>query len=1148
MSHRLAIAIAATMLAAAFGAAPARAVTFAVDSELDGGDTIPGNGGCNASIEGPPLCTLRAAVEESNALAGPDRITVPAGDYHLTQSTALNITSVLDIIGASARTVTVRQLGDIDTGEGTDRVFNVTPSGQALLRRLTITNGRADSRNNHFGGNIRNNQGALTLDEVAVVGGEANSGGGVANLAGDLTITQSTFSGNQAPAEVDAGGDAGAILNVGNAKVPATLQIDTSTVSGNDARLVGGIFSYGHTDNKVVVTNSTIAFNTSGDRGGGGGVGINDGTATFENTIVSNNASRIDVTHPNCSVAATAALGSLGHNLEDATDCGFKATGDIQGVDPFLGKLSDNGGQTDTHALSADSKALDAANDATCLAADQRGFFRPQGPACDIGAYERDQPPETTLNGPSGRINDTTPTYTFSSNEPGSTKTPFECLLDAATDWIACNSPITLGPFAEGTSHTLRVRAIDLTNNVDPTPATRSFTIDTTAPGAPSITSSTPASPANDNAPELKGTAEAGSTVRLYTTADCTGAVAASGTAATFAGTGLTVNVANNTTTNFRATATDAAGNISTCSAAFTYVEDSTPPAAPSITSSTPASPANDNAPELKGTAAAGSTVRIYTTTDCTGAVAATGTAAAFANPGLTVNVANNTTTNFRATATDAAGNTSTCSAPFTYVEDSTGPTAPTITGGPDGPTNDTTPTFSFTSSEGTATFQCRVAPQPFAPCTSPHTTEALTDGPQTFIVRAVDLAGNPGTATTRDFSVETGAPDTSISDGPAGPINDSTPTFTFGSDDPAATFQCRFDADAFADCTSPHTPAVALGDGAHTFEVQAKDTAGNLDTSPATRAFSVDTRPPETSIGSGPPALTTDSTPTFEFSSDEPGSTFQCSLDAGAFAACSSPFTTAPLGPGAHTFVVRAIDPSGNIDPSPALGIDTTAAQKEFTLLGGNPGTPVLGDNFNLEAVSGDIFVSVPANAAVARARSAQAPPGYQSPIKGRVFVPLEEIRQLPIGSFVDARFGTSRMTTARNRRGRTQSGNFSAGVFQVLQSRARRAGGLTELRLKGGSFNGCRAGGSVSSDSATAAGLSRRSIRRLRSSATGRFRTRGRNSSATVRGTIWTVTDRCDGTLTTVKRGKVAVRDFRRKKTVLVRTGKSYLARAQR
>ena len=114
------------------------------------------------------------------------------------------------------------------------------------------------------------------------------------------------------------------------------------------------------------------------------------------------------------------------------------------------------------------------------------------------------------------------------------------------------------------------------------------------------------------------------------------------------------------------------------------------------------------------------------------------------------------------------------------------------------------------------------------------------------------------------------------------------------------------------------------------------------------------------------------------------------------------------------------------------------------------------------------------------------------------------------------------------------------------MLQSRARRQKGLTELRLKGSSFRRCRTRGSAAR--AGAAQLSRRTVRRLRANARGRFRTRGRNSSATVRGTVWTTTDRCDGTLTKVTRGRVAVRDFRRKKTVLVRAGKSYLARARR
>jgi ferric-dicitrate binding protein FerR (iron transport regulator) len=68
---------------------------------------------------------------------------------------------------------------------------------------------------------------------------------------------------------------------------------------------------------------------------------------------------------------------------------------------------------------------------------------------------------------------------------------------------------------------------------------------------------------------------------------------------------------------------------------------------------------------------------------------------------------------------------------------------------------------------------------------------------------------------------------------------------------------------------------------------------------------------------------------------------------------------------------------------------------------------------------------------------------------------------------------------------------------------------------------------------------------IRKLRGNGRGRFRTRGRYSAATVRGTDWTVEDRCDGTLTRVKRGRVSVRDFRRRKTVTVRAGKSYLAK---
>jgi hypothetical protein len=105
--------------------------------------------------------------------------------------------------------------------------------------------------------------------------------------------------------------------------------------------------------------------------------------------------------------------------------------------------------------------------------------------------------------------------------------------------------------------------------------------------------------------------------------------------------------------------------------------------------------------------------------------------------------------------------------------------------------------------------------------------------------------------------------------------------------------------------------------------------------------------------------------------------------------------------------------------------------------------------------------------------------------------------------------------------------------------------------MRLKGASFARCRGRRSSTGDVRAAARgrrLSRRTIRRLGSNARGRFRTRGRYSSATVRGTAWVTSDRCDGTLTRVTRGRVVVRDFRRKRSVRLRAGKRYLARAPR
>ena len=166
--------------------------------------------------------------------------------------------------------------------------------------------------------------------------------------------------------------------------------------------------------------------------------------------------------------------------------------------------------------------------------------------------------------------------------------------------------------------------------------------------------------------------------------------------------------------------------------------------------------------------------------------------------------------------------------------------------------------------------------------------------------------------------------PDTTIYSGPeeGSTIHDPTPTFGFFSSEFPEFFECRVDGEEFASCESPYT-SVPLAEGLHTFEVQAKDESGNTDPTPASRTFTFepDLEPPETTIYSGPEegSTTHDPTPTFYFESSEFPSSFECRIDSEEFAPCSFGFTTNPLVEGEHTFEVRAIDESNNVDPTPA-------------------------------------------------------------------------------------------------------------------------------------------------------------------------------------------------------------------------------------
>jgi hypothetical protein len=185
---------------------------------------------------------------------------------------------------------------------------------------------------------------------------------------------------------------------------------------------------------------------------------------------------------------------------------------------------------------------------------------------------------------------------------------------------------------------------------------------------------------------------------------------------------------------------------------------------------------------------------------------------------------------------------------------------------------------------------------------------------------------------------------------------------------------------------------------------------------------------------------------------------------------------------------------------------------------------TPKLGDTVVVAPVAGTIRIRLPGTGA---------------------YVTLAAGDDIPVGTIVDTRVGTVKLTSAVNAN-TTQTGQFDGAKFEVRQ--APTGGGMTDLVLRGANFKNCpRTSGYAEIHAASA--TSKQPKRRLWSrDKGGKFRTHGRNSVATVRGTVWSTTDTCAGTRTTVREGAVAIFDRGLGKTVVVRPGRSYLARSPR
>jgi hypothetical protein len=457
--------------------------------------------------------------------------------------------------------------------------------------------------------------------------------------------------------------------------------------------------------------------------------------------------------------------------------------------------------------------------------------------------------------------------------------------------------------------------------------------------------------------------------------------------------------------------------------------------------------------------------------------------------------------------------------------------------------TNSTTAIFGFSGSDTghVAGFECSLDGAAFAPCTSPKEFTDLADGPHTFEVQAFDDEGarDPSPAA-YTWTIDTEPPVVTITAGPATTTKSTAASFTFNATDAGSGvtgIECELDGAGFAPCVSPKN-FEGLATGSHTFRVVATDEAGNT-SDPVSRTWQIIAEGPPPAITAAPPAVSESSAATFEFGPGNGASgatTFECSLDAAAFAPCTSPQNLGGLAPGTHSFAVRSVDEAEDTS-EPTVYSWTVAAPKQSeqaTPQGQKQAAPPASEG--PEPTNGEKVVVAPEEGKVLVKL-----PGSKK------YVNLEELKEIPIGAIIDATAGKVRLTSI-GPDGTEQSAAFFGGVFKVKQKEGSNLVVLellnTTVCTRPSKRRSPRAAGSSAAATASAAGRSG-SSGKLWGSGHGSFRTEGNQGSATVRGTIWLVEDRCNGTtFFRTRRGIVSVRDFTTGKTLPLPAGKTYVA----
>ncbi len=530
-----------------------------------------------------------------------------------------------------------------------------------------------------------------------------------------------------------------------------------------------------------------------------------------------------------------------------------------------------------------------------------------------------------------GSTNDTTPAFGGTA-EAGTTVTVkvdgadvCTAIADGGGNW-GCSSTVTLAPGA----HAVIASAKDAANNAGPASASQPFTVDTTAPAAPVVTSPANGALTNNPNPSFSGTAEAGSTVTVKVdgVVVCTALVDGAGNWTCTSSVALADG-----SHSVVASAKDPAGNDST-DATLTIEIDHTAPAVPTIGS---ANVTGDTTPTIFGTAEANSTVTV--TVDgapyCTAITNGTGNWSCIGAAALTPG-----SHNVSATATDAANNTS-GPATLALTIDTTQPDAPAFTN--PSITSDTTPQFTGTAeANGTVkvfvdgTLYCTAAVNGAGnwSCTS---AVVLSAGTHTATATATDAANNTSPPATLPMTIDTGAPAAPTITSPTS-TNDTTPAI-FGTAEPGSTVTVKVDGAAYCTAIASNSGAwscigvTVLAAGSHSVSATATDAANNVSPA-ATQTLAVDlTAPAAPTVTSPESGSSVNSTPTFT-GTGEPGSTVTvmdgttvvctATVDGAGNWSCTA---AAPLSDGNHSINVVVTDPAGNSSTTTEVSINVDGA-----------------------------------------------------------------------------------------------------------------------------------------------------------------------------------------------------------------------------